>query len=71
MLDDGLYKRFGKPDFALALHCNSTIPTGTVWIRGGYAMANAAPRVHEIADATAPHHAEDGVAQVLAALFRG
>lgn len=39
------------------------------WVGRGYAMANAAPRVHEIADATAPHHAEDGVAQVLTALF--
>lgn len=40
MLDDGLYQRFGKPDYALALHCNSTIATGKVWLRSGYAMAN-------------------------------
>lgn len=40
MLDDGLYERFGKPDYALAMHCNTTIPTGSVWVRSGYAMAN-------------------------------
>ncbi len=40
MLKDGLYEKFGKPDFALALHCNSTIPTGSVSLRSGYAMAN-------------------------------
>lgn len=38
------------------------------WAGFGYAMANAAPRVIAAADATAPHHAEDGVAQVLALL---
>lgn len=35
------------------------------WVGTGYAMANANPRVLEAADAVAPHHAEDGVAQVL------
>lgn len=40
MLDDGLFDRFGKPDFALALHCNSVIPTGKVGLREGYMMAN-------------------------------
>ena len=40
MLDDGLFTNFKKPDFALALHCNSTMATGTVSLRSGYAMAN-------------------------------
>jgi hippurate hydrolase len=40
MLDAGLFTRFEKPDYALALHCNSTLPTGTVSLRSGYAMAN-------------------------------
>ncbi|MEM7453150.1 MAG: amidohydrolase [Planctomycetota bacterium] len=40
MLEDGLYDRFGKPDYALALHCSAVLPTGSVAIRGGYAMAN-------------------------------
>ena len=29
MLDDGLYSRFPKPDFALALHCRPDQPVGT------------------------------------------
>lgn len=40
MLDDGLFERFGKPDYALALHCSATLPSGTVGLRAGYAMAN-------------------------------
>ncbi len=39
------------------------------WAGTGYAMANAAPRVLDIADETAPHNADDGVAQVLASGF--
>lgn len=30
MLADGLYERFGKPDYALALHVTSILPTGVV-----------------------------------------
>ena len=30
MLEDGLYDRFGKPDYALAFHVTSTLPTGVV-----------------------------------------
>ena len=30
MLADGLYERFGKPDYALAFHVASVLPTGTV-----------------------------------------
>lgn len=30
MLEDGLYERFGKPDYALAFHVASVLPTGTV-----------------------------------------
>lgn len=40
MLEDGLFKRFPKPDFALALHVNSVTPSGSVSIRPGYAMAS-------------------------------
>jgi len=40
MLDDGLFERFTKPDYAIALHVDSKLPTGTVGYRGGYAMAN-------------------------------
>lgn len=40
MLDDGLFKRFPKPDFALALHVDTTLATGVVGCRPGYSMAN-------------------------------
>jgi len=40
MLDDGLFRRFPKPDFALALHCDPHLATGKVAHRAGYALAN-------------------------------
>jgi hippurate hydrolase len=40
MLEDKLFERFGKPDYALALHVDATIPAGSVGYRGGFAMAN-------------------------------
>ncbi len=40
MLDDGLYQKFGKPDYALALHCHPDVAAGQVKVRGGYTMAN-------------------------------
>lgn len=39
MIDDGLFTKFKKPDFALALHCEATRAT-TVALREGYMMAN-------------------------------
>lgn len=40
MLDDGLFKRFTKPDYAVALHCESNTPTGKIALRAGYSLAN-------------------------------
>jgi len=40
MLDDGLFQRFPRPDFALALHDLATAPSGTVEYVPGYALAN-------------------------------
>src|SRR5256714_7690938 len=40
MLQAGLYKKFGKPDYCLALHCDSSRPHGTVGFTEGLAMAN-------------------------------
>jgi amidohydrolase len=40
MLEDGLFKRFPKPDFALALHCDSQAPHGTLAYTDGLALAN-------------------------------
>ena len=30
MMDDGLWRRFGRPDYALAFHVSSTLPTGKI-----------------------------------------
>jgi hippurate hydrolase len=40
MIEDGLFKRFGKPDFGVALHVDSTLETGQVGLRAGYMLAN-------------------------------
>ena len=40
MLDDGLYTRFPKPDYALAFHVGSG-PAGAVAVSSGWALANA------------------------------
>ena len=40
MLKDGLFERFPRPDYALALHVNANLPAGTVGLCPGYAMAN-------------------------------
>jgi hippurate hydrolase len=40
MLEAGLYKKFGKPDYALALHCDSSRAYGTVGYTEGLTMAN-------------------------------
>jgi amidohydrolase len=39
MLEDGLYKRFPKPDFALALHSDPLNPVGVVSYAEGLALA--------------------------------
>jgi hippurate hydrolase len=41
MLDDGLYSRFPKPDFALALHCRADESVGTVQFCSGPALASS------------------------------
>jgi amidohydrolase len=40
MIEQGLFTRFPRPDYAIALHCDSALATGMVGIRGGYALAN-------------------------------
>jgi amidohydrolase len=40
MLKDGLFTRFSKPDYALALHVESETPAGSVALRGGFLLAN-------------------------------
>lgn len=40
MLADGLFSRFPKPNFALALHVDPQLAAGTIGYRTGYALAN-------------------------------
>jgi hippurate hydrolase len=40
MLGDGLFTRFPRPDYALALHCDSFRPHGTIAYSDGLALAN-------------------------------
>ncbi len=67
MLEDGLFERFPRPDFALALHVAHDLPAGQVAYRAGASMANV-----ESVDITmygraghgaAPHLAIDPVVQ--------
>ncbi|HKV42605.1 MAG TPA: amidohydrolase, partial [Blastocatellia bacterium] len=41
MLDDGLYQRFGTPDYAIALHDNSDLEAGKIAYCPGYALASS------------------------------
>ena len=70
MLEDGLYTRFPRPDFALAMHVLHELPTGTVGYTSGPAMAGSTA-VDVIVrgrggHGAAPHRAVDPI--VLAAL---
>lgn len=40
MLEDGLFKRFPRPDFCLGLHCDSRVPFGNIVYSDGLLMAN-------------------------------
>ena len=41
MLDEGLFSKFGVPDYGLALHCSPTIEEGKVGFGKGFTMAAA------------------------------
>jgi hippurate hydrolase len=41
MLRAGMYEKFGKPDFAIALHDNANMPAGQIGWFPGYFMASA------------------------------
>lgn len=40
MLDGGLFTRFPRPDYCLALHASASLPAGKVGYCSGYALAN-------------------------------
>lgn len=67
MLNDGLFEKFPKPDFALGLHCHPTTPSGSVSMRAGYAMANVDSVDIEIfgrgGHGAAPHTTIDPIVQ--------
>src|SRR5581483_7288154 len=41
MLADGLYTRFPRPDFAIALHDDAWLPAGKVGVTPGYLLSNS------------------------------
>lgn len=65
MLEDGLYTRFPRPDYALALHVSSELPTGKITASEGiqYSSADSLDiRVHGVAThGAAPHLGRDPV----------
>jgi amidohydrolase len=71
MLADGLYERFGRPDFGLAFHVKPELPAGSVGIRAGVRNAGNFPLDVTIrgtgGHGAEPHLAKDPV--VLAAQF--
>jgi amidohydrolase len=71
MLNDGLYERFGRPDFGLAFHVKPELPAGSVGIRAGIRNAGNFPLDVTIrgtgGHGAEPHLAKDPV--VLAAQF--
>jgi hippurate hydrolase len=70
MLEDGLYTRFPRPDFALAMHVLNELPTGMVGYTSGPAMAGSTSLDVIVrgrgGHGAAPHRAVDPI--VLAAL---
>jgi hippurate hydrolase len=40
MLNDGLFARFPRPDYGVALHVSADVPAGKVQIGSGYVLAN-------------------------------
>ncbi|MDQ5844567.1 MAG: amidohydrolase [Acidobacteriota bacterium] len=41
MLRDGMYERFPRPDYAIALHDNSELEAGKIGVTPGYALASS------------------------------
>jgi hippurate hydrolase len=40
MLQDGLFTRFPRPQYALAFHDSASLPAGTIGMKSGFALAN-------------------------------
>ncbi len=67
MLRDGLFTRFPRPDFAVALHMHPTLPSDAVGVREGFIMANVdscdITMLGRGGHGSAPHQAIDPIAQ--------
>jgi hippurate hydrolase len=65
MLDDGLYERFGVPDYALALHVSAGDPAGKIVIADGLVASSSDSvdiTVHGIgAHGASPHRGKDPI----------
>jgi len=65
MLENGLYEKFGVPDFALALHSSPTIAAGQIGVGKGWTMANTESLDIEVygvgAHGASPHMSIDPV----------
>ena len=75
MLRDGLFERFPRPDYGIALHCSASLEAGKIGYCSGYALANVDMVdviVHGVGGHGAyPHTAKDPVvlsAQIILAL---
>jgi len=75
MLDGGLFERFPRPDYNLALHVHPELPGGSVGITSGYSFANVDSVDIAVygqgGHGAAPHSAKDPVvlaAQIVIAL---
>lgn len=74
MLDDGLYTRFPKPDYALAFHDMSAVPAGKITYASGPAMANVDSVDIEVkgvgGHGAAPHTTKDPIVLASAIVMR-
>lgn len=65
MMDDGLYSRFPKPDYAVAFHVSSGLPTGKLAIREGIVSSSSDSvdiTVHGVgAHGASPHRGKDPI----------
>ena len=75
MLDDGLYKRFPKPDMALAFHVSADTPTGKIGIKTGLVSSSSDSVdivIHGVgAHGASPHKGKDPIvmgAEIIMAL---
>lgn len=65
MMDDGLYSRFPKPDYAMAFHVSSGVPTGKIAVNSGIASSSSDSVdivVHGVgAHGASPHRGKDPI----------